>query len=108
MPVCSSFLISTLFARRETDADWDKDIREEVLEECTEKFGPVAHIHVDKHSQGHVYVKFLKVESAIAARTGMNGRFFAGQMITVSYIEDNKYNAKFPEALHANTALVPQ
>ena len=34
---------------REKDADWDADIRDDVLEECT-KYGHVFHIHVDKAS----------------------------------------------------------
>ena len=35
--------------RREKDPDWDADIRDDVLEECT-KYGQVYHIHVDKSS----------------------------------------------------------
>ena len=35
----------------ETDEDWDLDIRDEVLEECTKKHGPVVHMFVDKNSQ---------------------------------------------------------
>ena len=34
---------------REKDPDWDADIRDDVLEECT-KYGHVFHIHVDKNS----------------------------------------------------------
>ena len=34
---------------REKDADWDADIQDDVLEECT-KYGHVYHIHVDKSS----------------------------------------------------------
>lgn len=34
---------------REKDPDWDADIRDDVLEECT-KYGYVYHIHVDKAS----------------------------------------------------------
>lgn len=38
-----------MYFTREKDPDWDADIRDDVLEECT-KYGQVYHIHVDKTS----------------------------------------------------------
>lgn len=34
---------------REKDPDWEVDIRDDVLDECS-KFGAIFHIHVDKVS----------------------------------------------------------
>jgi len=36
--------------RRETQPDWDKDIAEDVKEECG-KFGSVSHVYVDRNSR---------------------------------------------------------
>ena len=38
-----------IYFNREKDPDWDADIQDDVLEECT-KYGHVFHIHVDKNS----------------------------------------------------------
>lgn len=96
------------FGCRENESEWDLDIRDEVLEECS-KSGPVQHLFVDKQSQGHVYVKFRDVAGAMKSQGVMHGRFFAGQMITVRYLTESDYNAKFPEAASANTVLpVPE
>ena len=36
---------------RETEEDWDLDIKEDVEEECTKLGAPPVHIYVDKNSQ---------------------------------------------------------
>jgi RNA-binding protein 23/39 len=36
---------------RETDADWDKELAEDVKGECETKYGPVDRIKVEKESQ---------------------------------------------------------
>ena len=65
----------------ESEPGWENDIREDVLEECSQS-GAVLHIHVDKHSQGNVYVKCSTPQVASAAFNKLNGRFFAGQYYT--------------------------
>lgn len=65
--------LSLSHTHSETDPGWDKDIRDEVLEEC-QKYGPVVHLAVDKFSKGNVYVRFATVDGARAARLVMHGR----------------------------------
>jgi len=36
---------------RETDADWDKELAEDVKGECETKYGPVDRIKVERESQ---------------------------------------------------------
>ena len=62
----------------ESEPGWENDIREDVLEECSQS-GAVLHMHVDKNSQGNVYVKCSTPQVAAAAFNKLNGRFFAGQ-----------------------------
>jgi RNA-binding protein 39 len=112
VPVVSHALVvltaaATAAARRETEPGWDEDIREEVLEECS-KYGPVHHIAVDAASAGHVFVKFATAPAAQATQVVMHGRFFAGQMITVKYLTEEEYTARFPAAAAAETPVVPQ
>lgn len=61
----------------ESEPGWENDIRDDVLEECSQT-GAVLHIHVDKLSQGNVYVKCANTQVASAAFSRLNGRFFAG------------------------------
>ena len=61
----------------ENEPGWENDIRDDVLEECSQA-GSVYHIHVDKQSQGNVYVKCSTTSVATAAFNRLNGRFFAG------------------------------
>ena len=49
----------TTWFLREKDPDWDADIQDDVLEECT-KYGYVYHIHVDKASNQVCATTFLK------------------------------------------------
>ena len=66
----------------ESEPGWENDIRDDVLEECSQA-GSVYHIHVDKLSQGNVYVKCSSAQVATAAFNRLNGRFFAGCMLNV-------------------------
>lgn len=90
----------------ETDEGWEEDIRDEVLEECS-KHGPICHIHVDKHSQGHVYLKFLNPDGAATALQALNGRFFAGRQVVAEYQSEAAYLHKCPDAITALTILEP-
>jgi len=78
----------------ETDPDFDLDIRDEVQEECS-RFGPVKHIYVDKHSNGHVYLRFETVTAAASCQRAMHMRWFAGRAISATYMLPYEYNAKF-------------
>ncbi|GAB4822034.1 hypothetical protein N2152v2_009080 [Parachlorella kessleri] len=78
----------------ETEPTWDQDIAVDVKEEC-EKYGPVEHIHVDRNSQGFVYLKFNNLQSAAAAQRALHGRWFAGRQIVADFQFTPVYNNFF-------------
>ncbi|KAM3230536.1 hypothetical protein ACQJBY_060981 [Aegilops geniculata] len=80
----------------ETDPDFDLDIRDDVREECS-KFGQVRHIFVDKNTAGFVYLRFDSITAAIGAQKALQGRWFAGKMITATFMSTQQYEMKFPE-----------
>ena len=110
----------------ENEASWESDIRDDVLEECS-KFGSVFHIHVDKFSQGNVFVKCSSPQVASSAFNNLNGRFFAGmcsssdhkiyyytivsllsgKKIVAQYIPEAAYHIKFPAAVATLVPLQP-
>ncbi|KAL5703614.1 hypothetical protein ACHQM5_022143 [Ranunculus cassubicifolius] len=79
----------------ENEPEFDLDIKEEVQEECS-KYGPVKHIHVDKESAGHVYLRFESVGASAAAQRSMHMRWFAGRRIVAVFMEPRDYENKFP------------
>jgi len=90
------FVINNMFdldQEMQAGPDWDLDIKEDVSDECS-KSGMVEHCFVEnRRPGGQVYVKMTTVDSAKAAATLLNGRFFAGRMITVSYLDVATYNS---------------
>jgi RNA-binding protein 39 len=79
----------------ETEPDFDQDIMEDVGEECG-KFGQVKHIYVAKNSPGFVYAMFDSAAAAGAAKNSLQGRWFAGKMITCDFLLEGSYGLKFP------------
>ncbi|KAH6833013.1 Splicing factor [Perilla frutescens var. hirtella] len=79
----------------ETEPEFDLDIKEDVQDECS-KFGRLKHIHVEKNSAGFVYLRFENAQAAIGAQRALHGRWFAGKMITATFMVHNDYEAKFP------------
>ena len=73
------FLLSNMFdPATEISPNWDFEIRDDVIDECT-RHGSVLHIYVDKMApQGNVYVKCNSISSAVAAVNSLHGRWFAG------------------------------
>ncbi|KAF8112706.1 hypothetical protein N665_0062s0054 [Sinapis alba] len=81
----------------ETEPEFDEDIKEDVKDECS-KFGELNHIFVDKNSIGFVYLRFENTQAAMGAQRALHGRWFAGKMITATYMTKESYEAKFPES----------
>ncbi|KAJ9704473.1 hypothetical protein PVL29_002847 [Vitis rotundifolia] len=81
----------------ETEPDFDLDIKEDVQDECS-KFGTVKHIYVDKNSAGFVYLRFENTQAALSAQRALHGRWFAGKMITATFMLPQNYEAKFPDS----------
>lgn len=101
-------ILSNLFdPRKETESDWELDIRNDVLEEVT-KMGIVVHISIDKISaEGNVYIKTLIPDTAQKILQTFNGRWFAGRTIRAVAIPVANYNTMFPEAATAVRSLKP-
>ncbi|KAI8533192.1 hypothetical protein RHMOL_Rhmol11G0278200 [Rhododendron molle] len=90
-------LLKNMFdPKLETEPDFDLDIEEDVRDECS-KFGPLKHIYVDKNTAGFVYLHFENTQSAIGAQRSLHGRWFAGKMITATFMVPQNYEAKFPD-----------
>lgn len=101
------FMLSNMFdPATETQAGWDTEVRDDVIEECN-KYGGVLHIYVDKSSPaGHVYVKCPNVQTAVSAVNALHGRWFAGKVITAAYVPVTNYHNLFMDAL-TSTSLLP-
>ncbi|XP_050398993.1 RNA-binding protein 39 isoform X1 [Patella vulgata] len=102
------FMLSNMFDPiTESRMNWDQEIRDDVIEECS-KHGGVLHIFVDKASpQGNVYVKNPTIAAAVASVSALHGRYFAGRIITAAYVPLPNYHALFPESVRANQLIVP-
>lgn len=102
------FMLSNMFdPSNETNANWVKEIRDDVIEECN-KHGGVLHVFVDQASpQGNVYVKCPSIITAVAAVNSLHGRWFAGRVITAAYVPLINYHALFPDAITQMQLLTP-
>ncbi|KAF2222651.1 hypothetical protein BDZ85DRAFT_199163 [Elsinoe ampelina] len=81
------------------DPNFQTELEEDFKEECSEKYGPVVHIGIpSEHSEGAVYVKFKDLTGGDNALKGLNGRFFAGKVLTAGPVVDAIYNTNFPKA----------
>lgn len=102
------FMLSNMFDPGiESKQNWDQEVRDDVIEECS-KHGGVLHLYVDKASpQGNVYVKCPTISAAVASVNSLHGRFFGGKVITAAYVPLPNYHQLFPEAQRANQLLIP-
>lgn len=82
------FMIRNMFdAAEEEGDDWDEGIKEDVSEECS-KYGVVEHCHVEKNKPGGiVFLKFNSINASFQAAGSLNGRFFGGRMLTVTFLD---------------------
>lgn len=81
----------------ESGETWDKDLEEDVMEECS-AFGKVDHIKVDKESRdGIVSLRFEDSAACAKAVEKLNGRWFAEKQIEAKFIADEEYFEMFPE-----------
>ena len=68
--------------------------RAQVVLECA-KYGEVLHVHVDAHSpRGLVHVLFTDPAHANLAAKSLHGRWFAGRLINVSFLDERAYRAQ--------------
>jgi RNA-binding protein 39 len=86
-------LITNMFdPATETEPNWDHEIKEDVSDECS-NFGPVEYCYVEKSKPGGlVFIRMKTVDGATKASNALNGRYFAGRMITCSFLEEKTFN----------------
>jgi len=83
---------------KETDPDFDLDIREDVMEEV-QKYGPLQHIYVDKTSQdGQVFLRFRDVQGGQSTFQALNMRWFGQNQIAAEFIPEQIYISQFPDS----------
>lgn len=84
---------------RETDPNWQDELRDDVRTECEDKYGHVVHIGLAlDNDDGEIYIKFDRVQGGQNAYRGLSGRYFGGRQITAQYVVDAVYRMVFPEA----------
>lgn len=92
-------LLNNMFdPEMEDEPDFDLDIKEDVQSECS-KYGKLRHIYVEKNSAGFVYLRFENTQSSIEAQRALHGRWFAGKMITATFMMPQDYETKFPDSI---------
>mmetsp|Transcript_18655 Transcript_18655/g.57348 ORF Transcript_18655/g.57348 Transcript_18655/m.57348 type:complete len:177 (-) Transcript_18655:2102-2632(-) len=92
----AAFVISNMFdPATETDPNWRQDIQEDVTAEC-DKFGKVLHVHVDAvSSRGLVHILFHDQDAARQAAESLHGRWFAGRLIAVQFVDPKTHRLQF-------------
>jgi len=95
----SCLLLKNMFdPSKETDPDFDLDIREDVMDEVA-KYGQLRHIYVDKTSkEGRVYLKFTESNGAKTTMKALNNRWFGQNQIQGKFVSLQQYNTQFPDA----------
>ncbi|CAN8072071.1 unnamed protein product, partial [Agarophyton chilense] len=93
-----SIVLSNMFDASNEEAGFEKELLEEVRDECVRKYGKVVHLHVETESHGIVYVRFSRVEEAVKARNDLSGRWFGGKKIVAAFVKDADYSARFSQA----------
>lgn len=95
--ITQCLLLTNMFdPSKETDPDFDLEIREDVREEVS-AFGRLLHIYVDKgSSEGRIYLKFEDPEVATKAHKALDGRWFAQNRIVSTYMDPAEYGIQFP------------
>lgn len=88
----------------ETEENWHEDIREEFVEECTDKgITDIVNVHIQhKLPEGRVLVEFASVEMAVKCRNNLQGRFFDGRKLAVDFLLEE---SAFKEELSKNNSL---
>ncbi|KAI9124012.1 hypothetical protein K1719_005312 [Acacia pycnantha] len=91
-------LLKNMFdPKDEKEPDFDLDIKEDIEAECS-KFGTLTHVYIDKNTAGFVYLRFENTQAAINAQRSLHGRWFAGKMITASFMVPQLYEDKFKDS----------
>lgn len=96
-PAASKILsLSNMFTKQEIleeGIDMLDEVLDDVKNECN-RFGEVIDIWVDREAlDGKILVKFKDIQDANSAFKGLNGRFFGGSAIAVTYLSEEQWLA---------------
>jgi len=95
MQTSNCIAITNMYDQEESsEPNFEDELTEDIKEECS-KFGEIKQIKMDKQSM-LVYVRFAAAAGAQQAHPALNGRWFAGKMITCQYIPEAAFLQLFP------------
>ncbi|KAI9811657.1 MAG: hypothetical protein M1827_005406 [Pycnora praestabilis] len=86
-------MVDGLDLAAELEGAGDGGIMQEIGEECSEKYGRVERVFIDRSSSGSapVFVKFTSQLSALRAVNALEGRIFNGNAIAAKFFETDKF-----------------
>eukprot|EP00178_Gracilaria_changii_P025069 TRINITY_DN763_c0_g1_i1.p1 TRINITY_DN763_c0_g1~~TRINITY_DN763_c0_g1_i1.p1 ORF type:complete len:661 (+),score=163.62 TRINITY_DN763_c0_g1_i1:213-2195(+) len=90
-----SVVLCNMFDPANEERGFEKELLEEVRDECMRKYGKVLHLHVESESHGIVYLRFSAAHEAARAESDLNGRWFGGKKIVAAFVDDAQYAARF-------------
>lgn len=80
-------ILNSFDPSEETSPNWEKELRDDFVDECTNKFGPVETCLIDKNNK-LVYIRFFEVQHAQHAIQVLHGRWFGGRQLIVEFIDE--------------------
>lgn len=90
-----TLMLSKMFNPLVEAEGFELDLAEDVRDECTGSYGKVVHLHVEKKSEGIVFIRFESLEAGMKAMKGLNGRWFGGMKIEAVYVKEEEYEKRF-------------
>jgi hypothetical protein len=94
-------LLSNMFdpvSELKANPNFELEVAEDVRDEVSTKYGVVKHLVVDKASRGLVYIMLDSEATALAAKDGLNGRWFGGNRVSAEYVNEKEYKIRHPES----------
>jgi RNA-binding protein 39 len=89
-PTCHLLVHNMYDKNEETEQGWEKDIKEEFIEEVS-KFGKVIQATVmHQEPGGKIYVSFETVDGAKACADNLAGRWFDKRQLRVDFVNENE------------------
>lgn len=77
----------------ETSLNWEQELKEDFIDECSNKFGPVEICIIHKETK-LVFIKFFDTPSAQSAIQVLHGRWFGGRQLQVEFVDEKEIPKK--------------
>lgn len=91
---------------RNSQTAWMWQVKEEILQRCSSC--SIVHVAVDSESnEGCVYIKARSNDEAAKVFGALHGQWYAGNLVTVKYMKEERYHERFPDSRHQQTPLRP-